>query len=357
MLASIQSSLAASPLIVKLCAALGCLVASRVALKLLGSFYTFFLRPAKDLRHFGAWGVVTGATDGIGKAMAMELANKGLNVLLMSRTLQKLEDVRAEILAKNPTVQVEILVVDFVRIDDSNVRASIQKTLDRIQDVGVLVNNVGVAYDHPEFFDDKILKTLRNCIKNTQKDRRRVFSAITECFWYVVFFDQLDEHRMDSIIKLNITSASVLTRLVLRGMAQRKRGVIVNVGSASAHAVLPLLTGYSASKTYIEQFTLCLAEEYRAKNVVVQAHVPMLVATKLSQISDTTFWVPSPDTYARAAVANLGYETIIAPYWPHALQLWLGENAPTWLSTKVAMTTNLSLRESALKNLEAKKEQ
>ncbi|RLN60161.1 hypothetical protein BBJ28_00012160 [Nothophytophthora sp. Chile5] len=299
MFASIQPSLAASPLIVKLCAALGCLVASRLALKLLGSFYTFFLRPAKDLRHFGAWGVVTGATDGIGKALAMELANKGLNVLLMSRTLQKLEDVRAEILAKNPTVQVEILIVDFDHIDDSSVRASILKTLDRIQDVGVLVNNVGVAYDHPEFFH------------------------------------QFDEHRMDSIIKLNITSASVLTRLVLPGMAQRKRGIILNVSSASAHTVLPLLTGYSASKKYIEQFTLCLAEEYRAKNVVIQAHVPMFVATKLSQISYSSFWVPSPDTYARAAVANLGYETLIAPYWPHALQLWLGENAPTWLSTKV----------------------
>ncbi|RLN67881.1 hypothetical protein BBJ28_00023148 [Nothophytophthora sp. Chile5] len=310
MLQPVQTALAASPLPVKVCAAVGCLVVSRLALQLLGSLYTFFLRPAKSLKQFGAWGVVTGATDGIGKALAMELAKKGMNVVLMSRTLQKLEDARAEILAKYPKVQVEILAVDFNRIDETSVRDSILKTLDQVKDVGVLFNNVGVSYDFPEFFD------------------------------------QLAEDRVDSLIKLNITSSTVMTKLVLPGMTQRKRGAIVNVSSGSGRLVVPLLSEYSATKKYIEQFTLCLAGEYSAKNVHIQCHVPMFVSTKLAKIRHASFMVPSPATYARASVACLGYDTLISPYWPHALQIWLYENAPTWIMSK-----------RALKKLAAKKDQ
>ncbi|RLN55004.1 hypothetical protein BBJ29_007391 [Phytophthora kernoviae] len=321
MLAPIQAALQSSPLPVKISAAVGCLVLGRLALQLFGSLYTFFLRPGKKLKSFGQWGVVTGATDGIGKALAMELARKGMNVVLMSRTQQRLEDVRTEILNKYPKVQVEILAVDFNRVDEPSVRASLQKMLDQVKDVGVLFNNVGVSYDFPEFFD------------------------------------QLSEDRIDSLIKLNVTAATVMTKLVLPGMTQRKRGAIVNVSSGSGRMVVPLLSEYSATKKYIEQFTLCLAAEYSAKNVHVQCHVPMFVSTKLAKIRRSSFMVPSPATYARSSVACLGYDTLISPYWPHALQIWLYESAPTWLLSKGAMMTHLSLRKRALKKLESKKNQ
>lgn len=94
-------------------------------------------------------GVVTGATDGIGKALAMELARKGMNVVLMSRTQSRLEEARSEILAKYPKVQVEILAVDFNRVDEPSVRQALQQKLDQVKDVGVLFNNVGVSYDFP----------------------------------------------------------------------------------------------------------------------------------------------------------------------------------------------------------------
>ncbi|KAI9910481.1 hypothetical protein PsorP6_010009 [Peronosclerospora sorghi] len=247
----------------------------------------------------------------------MELARKGMNVILMSRTQSRLEDARKEILDRYPKVEVKILAVDFNRIEEPNVRESLHKTLDQVNEVDVLFNNV-VSYDYPEFFD------------------------------------QLPEDLMDSLIKLNVTAATVMTKLVLRGMAQRKRGAIVNVSAGSGRLVVPLLSQYIATKKYFEQLTLCLEAEYSAKNVHIQCHVPMFVSTKLAKIGYASFMLPSPATYARASVNHLGYDTLISPYWQHALQIWLYESAPTRLLSYAAMKTHHSLRKRALKKLDKK---
>ena len=68
--------------------------------KILLSAYKSFLRPGKKLTKFGKWAVVTGATDGIGKAYAMALAKKGMSVVIISRTEAKLKDVKEEIDSK-----------------------------------------------------------------------------------------------------------------------------------------------------------------------------------------------------------------------------------------------------------------
>lgn len=152
-LAAVQPLLqevAGFPLYVQVLVGVAALWAARWALCLAGLFFKFFLRPAKRVQQFGAWGVVTGATDGIGKALAVELARKGMNVVLMSRTQKRLEEVRDEIVAKYPKVQVEVLAVDFNNIDDPSERAAISKLLTRLGDIGVLFNNVGVSYDFPQ---------------------------------------------------------------------------------------------------------------------------------------------------------------------------------------------------------------
>ncbi|KUF95237.1 COP9 signalosome complex subunit 4 [Phytophthora nicotianae] len=317
LLAPVQAALEASPLAVKITAAVGCLVLSRLALQVLGSVYTFFLRPAKSLKGFGQWGVVTGATDGIGKALAMELARKGMNVVLLSRTQSRLEAARDEILAKYPKVEVEILAVDFNRVDEPSVREALQKKMDQVKDVGVLFNNVGVSYDFPEFFD------------------------------------QLPEDRVDSLIKLNVAATTIMTKLVLPAQARRGRQPELRLGPHGRAAAQRIL-GHQEVRGAANAV---LAAEYAAKNVHIQCHVPMFVSTKLAKIRHSSFMVPSPATYARASVAQLGYDTLISPYWPHALQIWLYESAPTWLLAKAAMMTHLSLRKRALKKLEAKKNQ
>jgi 17beta-estradiol 17-dehydrogenase / very-long-chain 3-oxoacyl-CoA reductase len=90
------------------------------------------------------WALVTGATDGIGKAIVFELAARGFNVVLVSRSIDKLSATAKEIKEKNPGVQTRTLVMDFTEDTSMSAYQSLAKRVNDI-DIGVLVNNVGVA--------------------------------------------------------------------------------------------------------------------------------------------------------------------------------------------------------------------
>ncbi|OQS04744.1 estradiol 17-beta-dehydrogenase [Thraustotheca clavata] len=268
--------------------AIGVAVIAKVALTILSSFYAFFLRPGKKLTKYGKWAIVTGATDGIGKATALELARKGLNVALISRTQSKLDEAAAEIVGKYSNVQVKTLALDCNNLDEKACE-KVRQLLDDIKDVGVLINNVGQSYDFPQYFHE------------------------------------ISDEAASNLITMNITSTFVMTKLVLPGMVERKRGAIVNCSSGSARIPCPLLSEYSAAKKCLEQFSLGLAGEYASKNIAIQCQTPMFVTSKLSKIRHASFM---------AAVASIGYDTIVSPYWPHALQLYVFSLFPDFLVSK-----------------------
>lgn len=72
----------------------------RFVLAFLGGVWRYFLRPGKNLRGYGKWAVVTGATDGIGKAFCEELAKKKINLVLVSRTESKLKELSSALESK-----------------------------------------------------------------------------------------------------------------------------------------------------------------------------------------------------------------------------------------------------------------
>ncbi len=88
---------------------IGCLVLTYLIVSFVTFIHACFLRPAKDLKKYGEWALVTGATDGIGKAIAMELSRKGLKILLVSRSADKLEEAKKEL----PGPGGEICAIDF----------------------------------------------------------------------------------------------------------------------------------------------------------------------------------------------------------------------------------------------------
>ena len=125
--------------------ALGVIVAAYAVLRVLGVLAGFLCGPARrKISSYGRWAVVTGATDGIGKAYAVELAKRGLSVVIIARSVEKLAAVAAEIGASTKA-EIKTIVADFSQ--PSGLYERIEKELqDKTGgEIGILVNNVGVS--------------------------------------------------------------------------------------------------------------------------------------------------------------------------------------------------------------------
>ncbi|KAI5679309.1 hypothetical protein M9H77_10259 [Catharanthus roseus] len=235
-------------------------------------FITFF-RPTKNLKKtYGSWAVITGATDGIGKAFAFQLAQRGLNLILVGRNLQKLEQVSSSIRGRFPFTEIKFVVIEGL-------------------DVGILINNVGVTYPSARFFHE-----------------------VNEEVWM-------------NVVRVNIKGTTFITKSVLSRMVSRKqRGAIVNLGSGASIVVPshPLYAIYAATKAYVDQLSRSLYVEYKERGIDVQCQVPLYVSTKMASrvalIEKSSFFVPSAEDYAQAAVRRLGYESRCTPWWTHSLQ-------------------------------------
>ncbi|XP_032696389.1 testosterone 17-beta-dehydrogenase 3 isoform X2 [Lontra canadensis] len=169
--------------------------------------YFWKVLPKSFLKSMGQWAVITGAGDGIGKAYSFELARRGLNVVLISRTLKKLQAAAAEIECTTGS-SVKIIQADFTK---DNIYEYIREKLKGLE-IGILVNNVGM---------------LPNLLPSH-------------------FLDTPDE--IQNVIHCNITSVVKMTQLILKHMESRQKGLILNISSGVALFPWPLYSMYSASK-------------------------------------------------------------------------------------------------------------
>ena len=283
----------------------------------LNYLYVHFIRGCKNLKRYGEWAVVTGATDGIGKAMAIELAKKGLNVVLISRTESKLKECMEELKAKFPQNLFKTVAIDY-SVFGENERKKVASALEGL-DVGVLINNVGMSYD------------------------------------YTTYFHELTDSRVDQIMSVNVGSTTWMTRIVLQKMLDKKKGAVVNIASAAGVSTSPLLAQYGAAKSYVAMFSRALHFEYAAKGVDFQCQVPMFVTTKLAKIKHASLTVPSEKQYAYAAVKAIGYEPLISPYWSHAILIWLLTTLPESLIAWGTQQMHEGIRRKGLKKASEKK--
>lgn len=179
--------------------------------------WVMLLRPSKNLKDYGAWAVITGSTDGIGKALAFDLASKGLNLVLVGRNPSKLEATSSEVHEKyGGQVGIKKIVIDLAKHSGEEIAHLMEEGI-RGLDVGILVNNAGMAFP------------------------------------YARFFHEVDLELLDSIRKVNIEAATWITKSVLHIMLKKRKGAIVNIGSGStmAGSSYPLYSVYAASKAYV----------------------------------------------------------------------------------------------------------
>ena len=188
--------------------------------------------------------LVTGASAGIGKAIARELAARGHNLILVARRKPKLQEL-AEELADRYGVRAETVACDLAKPAS---RSRLRGQVTRIGlDVSILVNNAGFATGGP--------------------------------------FHQSDPERELQQVRLLVEAVVALTSTFAPGMAQRRAGAILNVASTAGMQPMPFSAGYSAAKAYVIAFSESLHYELRGKGITVTALAPGPVRTDFWEIA------------------------------------------------------------------------
>uniref|UniRef100_A0A3Q3AQM8 Hydroxysteroid (20-beta) dehydrogenase 2 n=1 Tax=Kryptolebias marmoratus TaxID=37003 RepID=A0A3Q3AQM8_KRYMA len=236
-----------------------------------------------DFRTYGRWAVVTGATSGIGKAYAYELAQKGLDVVLIGRSEDKLRVVAKEI-ENEYDRKTRTIRVDFT--DGCSIYPAIAKKLQGLE-IGILVNNVGMMCS----------------------DHFAYFLEIPEA-----------EQKITQIVNCNMLSVPQMTRLVLPSMVERGTGLIINISSEVGARPQPLLALYSASKVFVTYFSQCLHAEYKSKGITIQCVAPLMVSTNMTHNTKVNRLVKSAAAFAREAVNTVGHSSYTSGCLSHALQ-------------------------------------
>ena len=134
-------------------------------------------------------------------------------------------------------------------------------------------------------------------------------------------FDVMPERIVHDTVTCNLMSMTRMTRLILPGMIQRRRGVIVNIGSLSSAGPTPLLALYGATKAFVDKFSQDLAAEVRDQGVVVSTVHPGYVFSQMSLLDLPSVVCPDPDTYVTATLKTLGLESRTAGFWFHKIQV------------------------------------
>lgn len=224
--------------------------------------------------------LVTGASSGIGKALAKQFARHGYSVIAVSENGDELDAAAQEIALDTNGV------ITTMRKDLTEVKAA-QELYDEVNargiTVDVLVNDAGIG----------------------QRG----------------LFHEVDIEKHVRIIRLNIEALTRLTSLFLKDMVERDSGSILNVGSIAGFEPGPLFATYNASKAYVNSLSEALAEELKDTNVTVTALCPGPVHTDFFSKADAerirvlyTGIVMEPDEVAEAAYeALMSGERMIIP--------------------------------------------
>ena len=237
--------------------------------------------------------LITGASSGIGRDMARYLASKNIDLILVARRKERLEDLKKEC-----DVSVEIVELDLLK------KENLYKLFKKYQNkkIDILINNAGFG-----LFGD---------------------------------FLETDLERELEMIDLNVVAYHVLTKLFLQKMNKEGGGYILNVCSSAGFLAGPRLATYYATKNYITKLTMAIHEELRHKNskVTISALCPGPVNTEFNKVAQGGFKV---NGVSSAYVAQYGIDKmfqqklIIVPTLSMKLGLFFARFLPWSILLKI----------------------
>ncbi|MBN1680411.1 MAG: SDR family NAD(P)-dependent oxidoreductase [Anaerolineae bacterium] len=213
--------------------------------------------------------VITGASSGIGRALAFAFARRAARVVLVARNVEHLEAVRREI---EPYTS-DVLVVPADITQEDQLQAVVTQTLDAFGRIDVLVNNAGAL------------------LGGRLQDQ--------------------DAGRIEQLIRLNLWAPIRLTQLVVPHMLAENAGYILNIGSGLGRTAAPLLTIYTASKYGLLGFSNALRRELDGTGIYLTLVLPTWTHTDMlpGDVEDTLekygYRLEHPDAVAERALLAL----------------------------------------------------
>ena len=193
----------------------------------------------------GCSALITGASAGIGREFALQLAKRGRTLVLVARREQRLNELRDELRNRNAQLQVHSRVVDLC--DKSQIEELLRWLEQNKIDIDFLINNAGLGDYGPVATSD------------IERDNR--------------------------MIQVNIAALTFLTRAVLPRMIERRHGAILNVSSSAGFLPIPGMTVYAATKAFVNSFTEALRAELGSSGISVTALCPGPVHTEFGEVA------------------------------------------------------------------------
>lgn len=257
--------------------------------------------------------LITGASSGIGRELALAFAPRAQALVLVARRTERLEHLRAELLARHPELSVVVMSADLA--DERQIEALLRRVEERAGPVDVLVNNAGLGY-----------------------------SAL---------IDRSDWARTRQVLHTNVLAVAQLTSAVVPGMVKRGRGGVLNIGSGAGFTVLPSAASYVGSKHFIAGFSEALRADLSGTGVVVTQVCPGPVRSEFDEVAGSADgMIGAPNTLrigaqqcAREAVA--AFERGDARVFPGLAFRWLMRIQPLlplWIQRRQAANAATRMR-------------
>jgi 3-oxoacyl-[acyl-carrier protein] reductase len=195
----------------------------------------------------GRVAAVTGASQGIGRACAIELAKRGASVALVARNQQKLEEVAQEIAASGGKARVTVADIE----NEVQIKAAFKAVIADLGKIDILVNNAGITRD-------------------------QLVMRMKRADW-------------DAVLNTNLTSAYVCTQQVISPMLKQRWGRIINVTSVFGQMGQAGQANYASSKAGLIGLTMAVARELGSRSITCNAVAPGFIETAMTSVLSEEF--------------------------------------------------------------------